>query len=102
MSAQEDRQAQSQNQRIRECLGNAYAAVEAQKNVQSFSAFTFDDALQAQNDRIEGADTDARPNELHRIDKVQADVQAAVSQVKALPPDAFVEADDDRDVNTPA
>jgi hypothetical protein len=100
-NAQDDPNLQSQNLAIREYLNNAYAAVEGQKAVQSFAAFTFEDALDQQIERIEGADTDMRPNELHRVDKVEANVLAAVAQVKALPPNAFVEPRDERDVNTP-
>lgn len=98
--AQEDPKAQSQNLEIREALSSAYAAIEGQKAVQSFTAFTFEDALDAQIERIEGADTDMRPNELHRVDKVESNVMAAVAKVKALPANAFVESRDERDVNT--
>jgi hypothetical protein len=100
MGEQDDPKLQSQNLEIRESLNNAYAAIEGQKSVQSFAAFTFEDALDLQIERIEGADTDARPNELHRIDKIENNVVAAVAKVKAMPPTAFVEPRDDRDVNT--
>jgi hypothetical protein len=99
-SAQDNANLQSQNLLIREHLNNAYAAVEGQKAVQSFSAFTFEDALDQQIERIAGASTDTRPNELDRVSRVESDVVAAVAQVKALPPNAFVEPDDERDVNT--
>jgi hypothetical protein len=98
--AQDDPKLQSQNLEIRESLNNAYAAVEGQKAVQSFAAFTFEDALDLQIERIEGADTELRPNELHRVDKIESNVVSAVAKVKVMPPSAFVEPRDDRDVNT--
>lgn len=101
-SAQDDPKLQSQNLAIREHLNDAYAAVEGQKAVQSFAAFTFEDALDLQIERISGADTDMRPNELHRVDRVESNVLAAVAKVKALPANAFVEPRDERDVNTRA
>ena len=96
----DDAKLQAQNLQIREQLNNAYAAVEGQKAVQSFSAFTFEDALDQQIERISGASTASRPNELDRVTRVESDVTAAVAQVKALPPNAFVEPDNERDVNT--
>lgn len=101
-SAEDDPKLQSQNLAIREHLNDAYAAVEGQKAVQSFAAFTFEDALDEQIERIEGADTDMRPNELHRVDRVETNVLAAVAKIKALPANAFVEPRDERDVNTRA
>lgn len=100
--SQDDPKLQSQNLEIRESLNNAYAAVEGEKAVQSFAAFTFEDALDLQIERIEGADSEMRPNELHRVDKIENNVVAAIAKVKALPPTAFVEPNHDRDVNTPA
>ena len=102
MPKEDDQKLQEQNFAIREGLNNAYAALEGQKSVQSFAAFTFEDAIDAQIERISGAATSARPNELGRVDKVETDVVAAVAQIKALPANAFVEPDHERDVNTPA
>jgi hypothetical protein len=98
--AQDDPEVQSQNLAIREHLNDAYAAVEGQKTVQSFAAFTFEDALDQQIERIEGADTVLRPNKLHRIDKIESNVLSAVAKIRALPPDAFAEPDDARDINS--
>jgi len=98
--AEQDAKLQAQNLEIRENLNNAYAAVEGEKAVQSFSAFTFEDALDAQIERIIGAGTDVRPNELRRVDKIESNVISAVAKVKALPPSAFLEAKNERDVNT--
>jgi hypothetical protein len=96
----DDAKAQQQNLEIREHLNDAYAALEGTKAVQSFSAFTFEDALDAQIERIEGSDTTLRPNELHRVNRIETRLLDAVTKIKALPPDAFVEPNRDRDVNT--
>ena len=98
----DDPKLQEQNLEIRERLSSAYAALEGQRSVDSFLAFTFEDALDAQIERIEGEGTVLRPNELGRVDKIESDVIAAVAKVKAMPADAFVEPKDERDVNTTA
>lgn len=100
MSEKDDEATQSRNLEIRERISNAYAAVEGAKATQSFAAYTLEDALDAQIERIEGAGTVLRPNQLARIDRVEADVVAAVAQIKAMPADAFVEPREDRDVNS--
>lgn len=91
--------AQARNTRLREALGNAHAALQAEKAVQSFSAFTFEEALDAQIERIEGSGTQLRPNELDRVDRILSQVVEAVDQIKALPPELFVKPSADEDVN---
>jgi hypothetical protein len=92
---------QSQNIELRTALSDAYAAVEGQKTTQSFAAFTFEDALQQQIDRITKPTSALRPCPLDRIQKVLKGVQDSVAQLKALPDSAFAAADPDRDVNPP-
>ena len=72
-----------QTQKIREALNNAYAFVLGQQSVRSFAAYTFEDALDAQIERIEGASTEIRPNELERIERIRSKVIAAAEQVEA-------------------
>lgn len=100
-SQKDDPQLQSQNLEIRTALSDAYAAVEGFKAAQSFSALTFEDLADQQIERLEGADTEARPNERRRIQRVLNNVLQAVAKVKAMPPEAFAKADPSRDVNTP-
>jgi hypothetical protein len=85
---------------LRRSLNNAYAFVEGQKTIQSFSALTIEDLLDQQIERIEGQDTQARPNELNRITKTVNDVVAAAEKIKSMPDDAFNEHDNQKDVNT--
>lgn len=98
--AQEE-QDQARNTRFRESLANAYAALQAEKTIQSFSAFTLEEALDAQIDRIEGKGTKLRPNELDRVDRILNQVIQAVDQLKSLPPESFSKPDQSSDVNTP-
>lgn len=91
---------QARNTRLREALSNAYTALQAEKSVQSFGAFTFEEALDNQIERIEGKGTQLRPNELDRVSRILSQVRDAVVQVKALPPEAFAEPKEGEDVNS--
>lgn len=93
---------QSQNIELRIALNEAYAAVEGQKLVQSFTAITFEELADAQIQRISGSDTPERPNELNRVQRTLNNITQAVAKIKALPDDAFATQDSSRDVNTPA
>ena len=97
---QDDPKLQAQNLELRKALNNAYAAVEGAKSTQSFSALTFEDLADQQIQRISGADTTARPNELNRVQRTLNDVVQAVAKIKAMPPEAFAKQDPARDVNT--
>lgn len=96
---QDDRQEQAAQ--FRETLQDAYAFVEGQKTTQSFSALTPEDCFDRFIERIEGADTQARPNVLNRIAKVKNTVLATIEKVKAMPPEAFRDLKPEEDVNTP-
>lgn len=97
-----DQKAQEQNLALREALANAHAFVIGRQATQSFASLSFEDLADQQIERIEGAGTKLRPNELDRLDKIERDLSNAVAQIRALPPEAFVAPDEDRDVNTPA
>lgn len=101
-NSKDDPKLQAQNLELRVAISNAYAAVEGQKALQSFSALTFEELCEAQIQRISGADTPERLNELNRVQRILKGVQDAVSKIKALPPEAFAKPDAGRDVNTPA
>lgn len=99
---EKDQDAKDQSQSIsqREALNNAYAALLGQQNVQSFTAFTFEEALDAQIERIEGAGTQLRPNLLGRVDRIEQRLLQAVEQLKQVPPEMFRDKDAAGDVNT--
>lgn len=96
-----DMQKQEDNARLREDLSNAYAALVGEQSVKSFYNYTFEDAMQAQVDRIQGPSTKLRPNLMDRIDSIEAKVVQSANQIKQQPPEAFVEKDSTKDVNTP-
>lgn len=99
-AAAEDDKKQQQADEYREVLSNAYAFIEGQKSNQSFAALTPEDCMDRFVERIEGKDTEARPNVLNRVTKIKNQVMAAVEKIKLLPADAFRRQSDKTDVNT--
>lgn len=93
---------QEQNLELRRALSDAYSFVEGQKLVQSFAAVTFEELLDQQIERIEGASTVQKPNEIDRITRVEQDVISAVAKIKKMPDDAFNKSPGENGVNTPA
>lgn len=92
---------QTRNNTQREALSNAYAALTGQQSIQAWTAFTFEEAMDAQIERISGTSTDKRPNELERVDRIEQDTLSAIAALRDTPPEQFIEADAGQDVNTP-
>lgn len=86
---------------LRRSVASAYAFVKGREAVQSFSSYTFEDALDAQIERIEGKGTDLRPNALHRVERIKNDIISAATKIRSLPPQFFNKADPSTAVNTP-
>lgn len=95
-------QGQDRNQKEREAINNGFAALEGQKTVQSFSAFTFEEAVDLEIERIEGEGTEKRPNQLERVDRIEQQTLQAVAVLKEVPPEQFLDPDETEDVNTPS
>lgn len=91
---------QTRNLREREALSDAYGALVGQQNIQTWSAFTLEEAIDAQIEEIEGTSTDKRPNERERVDRIEKGVLSAIAQLRETPPEKFLEPDRDNDVNT--
>lgn len=91
---------QARNIKEREALSNAYAALVGQQSIQAWSAFTLEEAMDAQIERIEGKSTDKRPNELERVERIVQETQSAIAALRDTPPEQFREPDPDQDVNT--
>jgi len=100
-NSQDDAALQAQNLDLRTAINDAYAAVESAQLTQTFSALTFEDLLDQQIERISGTSTQTRPNALDRITQIVNNVQAAVTQLKNMPPEQFQQSDPTRDVNSP-
>jgi hypothetical protein len=92
---------QQQNIAQRQALSDVYSALEAEKTINSFSAFTLEEALDAQIERISGQSTKLRPNVLERVDSMESKLLQAAEQLKATNPEDFVEKNENGDVNTP-
>lgn len=92
---------EQQNFELRRTLATAYAFVKGNESTQSFASFSFEDAMDAQIERIEGKDSESRPNVLHRIDKIENDVTSAAEKIKKLPKELFNDPNPATDVNTP-
>jgi TPP-dependent indolepyruvate ferredoxin oxidoreductase alpha subunit len=92
---------QARNNSQREALSNAYAALTGQQSIQTWTAFTFEEAMDAQIERIEGKSSDKRPNELERVERIEKDTLSAIAALRDTAPEQFIEANSDQDVNTP-
>jgi hypothetical protein len=96
-----ERKKQADQMKMRRALDDAYGALEGQKNIQSFTAFTFEEALDNQIERISGTSSRLRPNELDRVSKVRENLTEAITAIKKAPPESFLPVSSTRDVNTP-
>ena len=83
--------------RVRWALNDAYAFVLGQARVHSFSAYTVEEALDAQIERIEGESTAIRPNELDRVKNAYNRLVASVGDIEEL---TSPEVDEDERANT--
>ena len=86
--------------RQRRALNNGLAALVGAQHRQTFQAFTFEEAVDLQIERIEGASTTLRPNQLDRVDRIENELTKAIEELKKVPPEQFLEAKPDEDVNT--
>lgn len=96
----EDQELQRGYLRQRRALNNALGALLGTESNKTFQAFTFEEAMDLQIERIEGEGTTLRPNLLDRVDRIEQEVIKAVEELKQVPPEAFLEADPEEDVNT--
>lgn len=99
----EEKRIQALHLRQRRAINNAYAALLGEQNTQTFAAFTFEDAVDLQIENIEG-DTEGqlRPNQLERVDRIEGELLQAVELMKQIPPEQFLEPNEQQDVNTEA
>jgi len=96
-ASDKDQQAEQQDEalRLRRQFSEAYAALLGTQTARDFSRYTFEEALDQQIERIEGAGTSLRPNLLDRIEKIKQNVISAVRQTKEMPPESFREPEED-------
>jgi len=96
----EEYRLQSTHLKQRRAINDAYAMLLAQDAVQSFSSYTFEEALQDQLDKIENDDRQERPSELKRVERIEQSLVTAAKEIKKIPPDQFQLPNRKRDVNT--
>jgi hypothetical protein len=92
---------QLRNIRQRESLSNAYAALLGEQNIQSFTAFTFEEGMDALIEDIEGEDSEIHPNQLKRVERIRGNLLKAVAEIREIKPEEFVLKNEEEDVNTP-
>lgn len=96
----EEKRLQQLHASQRRAVNNAYAMLLADANIQTFLAYTFEEAVDAQIERIEGESTLLRPNQKDRAKRILDEVVKAAEELKKIPPDQFLDKDEERDVNT--
>lgn len=85
----EDDAKQEETIRQRIAFENAYASLLGDQATQTFYAFTFEDALDLQIERISGAGDEAHPNLLGRVARIKSQLLQAVDQVSKIDPSQF-------------
>lgn len=88
------------NVRQRRALNDALGALVGLQASKTFQAFTFEDALDLQIERIEGEGTSLRPNRLARVDIIEQNLLKAVEELKETAPEKFLDHSPDEDVNS--
>jgi hypothetical protein len=96
----QERQQQRDNIKLREALNKSYAVLEAEKYTQTALAFTFEEAVTQQLQRLEQSGSRIRPSPLERVEKIEKELLQAVETITAIPPEEFIRQIRGRDVNT--
>lgn len=94
----EEQELQKLNLKERTALSDAYSTLAGQNAISTFQAFTFEEALDATIEKIEGTNG-LRPNLLAKVDAVEQNLMNIVEQLKAQPPEAFQDPDPEEDVS---
>ncbi len=97
----EEKQQEQLFQRQRQAVNNAYASLQGQSVTDSFAVFTFEEAADAQIERIEGKGSQQHPNLLDTVEKTRNDLARAVEELKTVSPETFLDVNVADSVNTP-
>jgi len=84
----------------RQALENAYASLLGDQNIQTFSAFTLEEAVSLRLEKIEGKTLALRESELERVERIKSQVLQAIEQIRKVPPEEFQKDIDDDTVNS--
>ena len=96
--ANEEQELQKLNIKERGALNDAYSTLASQNASSTFQAFTFEEALDATIEKIEGT-KGLRPNLLAKVDAVEQNLTNIAEQLKAQPPEAFQDPKPEEDVS---
>lgn len=94
----EEQVLQELNLKERRALSDAYSTLAGQQAIATFQAFTFEEALDAHIEMIEGTGG-LRPNLLDKVDVVEQSLLSIVEQLKQAPPEAFQDPVPEEDVS---
>jgi hypothetical protein len=87
--------------RQRQAINNAYGSLQGRQLSQTLAAYTFEEAVDAQIERIEGKSTQIRPNQLDYVENIRNQLVKAVDELKQVPPEKFINvSESDSNVNT--
>ncbi len=88
-------------QQFRDTVAGTVGFVRSREVTHGYTSISIEELVDNRVARIEAAQTDTRPGDLARLEKIKNDFDAAIEAIKATPPDAFRTPDPDTDVNTP-
>lgn len=94
----EEQALQQLNLKERTALSDAYTTLAGQAVIATFQAYTFEEALDAHIEKIEGTGG-LRPNLKEKVDAVEQNLLSIVEQLKAQPPEAFQDPKPEEDVS---
>ena len=81
--------------RQRRAINNAYSTLQGRQTAETFAAYTFEEAADAQIERIEGAGSQLHPGLIDGVERIRGELTRAVEELKEVPPEQFL------DVNAP-
>lgn len=88
-------------QQYREIVADTVGFVRSREMTRSYTAVSLEELIDRRIERIEASQTDRRPGDIARLDKIKNDFDAAIESIKQVPPDTFRRPDPDTDANTP-
>jgi hypothetical protein len=85
----------------RRALNNALGSLLGSDSSQKFQSFTFEEAVDARIERIEGQSSVYRPSELDRVDRIENELLKTVEELKQVSDEKFQTLSEEENVNTP-
>lgn len=96
-----EQEARDARRRFRTVVADVVGALRSQEINRSFASISLEEVIDRQIERIEGAETETKPNRLTRVNRIKAEFDGVIDAIKETDPDLFRPADPDDDANTP-